>query len=803
MKKVLPLLASRQSLAVFALVVVSLAIWFFGPLVSFGGLKPFDGVGMRVLSVAVLMAGVLLWLVRWSMSAVLVALLCLLIWYASPLLSFGRSTPFALVPARVTAIGLVLAVFAIHLLIRLQRRMRDDRTFLEKLLHFGRKQGESPAAPRLQEVTTIVSAALARLKSMRTGATGLGKLFQGKRYLYEVPWYLTLGSKGSGKTSALRNGGMSFPVAEQMQRAAGTLRADAGALDWWLTNEAVLIDTPGYYARHGDSPVRSIDGAAENADTAVEGDTAGESSGETKAGPAIADAKAGGSGREAVVTAANPNGAGGSKGRASDIDRRRVDREEWLGFLSILRQRRPLAPINGVLLAVDVASLVSVDEEIRAAEASALHARLAELRDQLGIQFPVYLLVTKMDRLAGFTEYVGTMTSGERVQKWGFPLPHGKRTVVKEELRARCHAELRQLADRLADTVEARMQDQYDPRQRKRLSLLPEEFPALIGPLVDLIDRIFLDSRYDTTELHSSLRGVYFTSALQADSEIVAERRSVVQRLASTQEEKDRAVAVQRQEGHQSYFLHDLFKRVVFPESHLVTPNLRWEHRSRLARLVAHTLAIALFAWLAMGLYVSFGHNQTYAEAIGAKARPLAARVAQLYKEPKPQAVPDTLTEARDLPAFPGLNLSDPDASWRYGLYTPPNIVAESRRTYDALEDRLLLPQIVQRMEAVLSKAIADKDAKTAYDVLRVYLMLYDKAKFHADDVEAWVLDDWAKNDSAAVFGGRASMIEHVQQLFSGKRVVQSPLIRNDALIQQARAFLDGSNATDRLYQRA
>ncbi|HLX03133.1 MAG TPA: type VI secretion system membrane subunit TssM, partial [Trinickia sp.] len=34
-------------------------------------------------------------------------------------------------------------------------------------------------------------------------------------------------------------------------------------------------------------------------------------------------------------------------------------------------------------------------------------------------------------------------------------------------------------------------------------------------------------------------------------------------------------------------------------------------------------------------------------------------------------------------------------------------------------------------------------------------------------------------------------------------RIVQSPLIRNDALIEQARAFLDGSNATQRLYERA
>ena len=46
-------------------------------------------------------------------------------------------------------------------------------------------------------------------------------------------------------------------------------------------------------------------------------------------------------------------------------------------------------------------------------------------------------------------------------------------------------------------------------------------------------------------------------------------------------------------------------------------------------------------------------------------------------------------------------------------------------------------------------------------------------------------------------------MIEHVQQLFSGARVVQSPFVRNDALIQQGRVFLDSSDATQRLYERA
>ncbi|AOJ33375.1 type VI secretion system membrane subunit TssM [Burkholderia metallica] len=801
MKKFLSFLASRQFLAFLALIIVALTIWFLGPFVAFGGLKPLAGAGMRVFLIALLLAGVLLWLAGLPTSVVPVALLCLLIWYASPLLSFGRSAPFEPVSARLIAIALVLVVYFVYGIFSLWKKMRDDARFLEKVLRAGGKKEPSPAAPRLQKIEAIVASALSRLKSMRTGARGPRKLLQGKRYLYELPWYITLGSNGSGKTSALLNGGLAFPVAEQMLRAAGERSDRAASMDWWLTNDAVLIDTAGYYTRHGTSIIGDVDASGMKSDKPAPGVPGEDGPGHPK--PEAGDDVANG----AVLTESRAAAAPKSSAKVVAVranaghPRQALDRAEWLGFLGMLRRHRPRAPINGALLTVDLATLASVDEQARIAEAAALRARLTELRDELGIRFPVYLLVTKMDRLTGFTDYFGTLTSEGRAQTWGFTLPYGEETVVKEGLRARCNDELALLADRLAGSVDMRLQDEYDLVKRQQLVALPEEFSALVGPIVDLIDRVFLDSRYDDTQLHSTLRGVYFTSSQQRGGEFVAEHRTVVQRLASTQ--KLASVAPARPEGSQSFFLHDLLTRVIFPEAHLVVPNLRWEYRFRLLRLIGHALALLLFVWLALGLRVSFGNNSDYLDVIGRKVQALASRVTQLYKEPKPEAVPDTLTEARYLPAFPNLDLSGPASTWRYGLYTPTDIVAESHRTYDALEDNLLLPQIVHRMEEVMSGAIAAKDAKTAYDALRVYLMLHDNAKFNAADVKAWVLDDWAKNDSAAIFGGRASMIEHVQQLFSGDRVVKSPLIRNDGLIQQARAFLDGSNATDRLYQRA
>jgi len=317
-----------------------------------------------------------------------------------------------------------------------------------------------------------------------------------------------------------------------------------------------------------------------------------------------------------------------------------------------------------------------------------------------------------------------------------------------------------------------------------------------------LLAQTFLDSRYDDTQHQSMLRGVYFTSAMQEGVPLQGEPLTIMQRLAAPLKASLVNQPAPPSSAH-SYFLRELFSRVILPEAHLVHPNLRWEYRARVLRLFGHAIAIIAFVWLALALRTSFGNNSDYLQVIAKKTATLSANVARLYRDPKPEAIPDTLTDARNLPGWSGLDLVDPDAAFRYGLYAAPGIVTASAQTYRALEGNLLLPQIVRRIETVIDKAIADKDTKTAYSALRVYLMLHDRTKYDPDELKAWVLDDWSRTDSATIFGARASMLEHAQQLFSGDQIVQSPLIRNDALIERARAFLDSSNGTQRLYDRA
>ncbi|MGY4311933.1 type VI secretion system protein ImpL [Bradyrhizobium sp. JR3.5] len=80
--------------------------------------------------------------------------------------------------------------------------------------------------------------ALATLKTASGNKSG---------YLYDLPWYVIIGPPGAGKTTALVNSGLKFPLARGATPAAIAGVGGTRYCDWWFTEEAVLIDTAGRY----------------------------------------------------------------------------------------------------------------------------------------------------------------------------------------------------------------------------------------------------------------------------------------------------------------------------------------------------------------------------------------------------------------------------------------------------------------------------------------------------------------------------------------------------------------------------
>lgn len=116
---------------------------------------------------------------------------------------------------------------------------------------------------------------------------------------------------------------------------------------------------------------------------------------------------------------------------------READRAGWAGFMSLLREHRPQQPINGAIVAVSASELLLADAAAQAELAKNLRERLEELRAQLGIRFPIYVLVTKTDLVAGFDELFADYDRARREQVWGVTLPYNEGAPGPASVRSR------------------------------------------------------------------------------------------------------------------------------------------------------------------------------------------------------------------------------------------------------------------------------------------------------------------------------------------------------------------------------
>lgn len=173
--------------------------------------------------------------------------LAIIIWFVGPYIKFGdgNAAPLASVVSRLIAIIIIVILWGLNNL-RLQFQSRKQNEELVGDLQDNNKDLKSDhasgqTAEELQQLNQRFSQALATLKKLKFKGSRTSKA------LYELPWYIIIGPPGSGKTTALVNSTLDFPLAEQFGK--GALQGVGGTrnCDWWFTNDAILIDTAGRY----------------------------------------------------------------------------------------------------------------------------------------------------------------------------------------------------------------------------------------------------------------------------------------------------------------------------------------------------------------------------------------------------------------------------------------------------------------------------------------------------------------------------------------------------------------------------
>ncbi len=100
------------------------------------------------------------------------------------------------------------------------------------------------------------------------------------------------------------------------------------------------------------------------------------------------------------------------------------DREEWENFLVLLAKYRKKEPINGIVVTVAADKLMEGDEKAIRNEALAARKRIEQVMKVLGNRFPVYVLVTKMDRILGMTQFSDVLPNDLLSQAMGYTHEH-------------------------------------------------------------------------------------------------------------------------------------------------------------------------------------------------------------------------------------------------------------------------------------------------------------------------------------------------------------------------------------------
>jgi type VI secretion system protein ImpL len=667
---------------------------------------------------------------RWVLLALGLLLLFLVIWIVGPLVAVGEWRPLESPGARWLTMLLILLLVGLRMAWQAWRAKRSNEKVVNQLLE------AAPAAPGSTEAAEVkvlrerFEAALQTLRNARFASakgnwwdTASSRL--GQRYLYELPWYIIIGAPGSGKTTALLNSGLRFPLADA---GAGTdgARGVSGVggtrnCDWWFTDQAVMIDTAGRYTTQD-----------------------------------------------------------------SDSE---ADSQAWGGFLGLLKKSRPRQPVNGVLVTVSVTDLLTRSARERLVHANAVRKRVQELHQQLGVRFPIYLLVTKCDLLSGFMDYLGDIDKEQRSTPFGFTFKldgqhHSDTSVMLQEFDA--------LEKRLTDGLIDRLQLERDVARRARIYGFPQQFGGLRQVLKEYVDSVFSPSQF---EAHPMLRGVYFISGTQEGTPI--DRMLGV--LARTYR-IERAVLPPNMATGKSFFLEKLLRDVVFGESELGGTDLKWERR-RNAMAIAGYAAVAVLAVVLLVVWGrSYFGNRQYVNEVATRAD----GVRQLVQATPNRASPDLLVllpalrATRDL-ATGGMGASVP-WSLGFGLYQGDRLDAAAERSYERMLVDAVLPRIALRVEEQLRNGGQDQELQ--YEALKAYVMLHDPERFDAQALRFYVMADWDANLPRQVTTQqRAELDMHLDALLEQGPAV-SPLAQDGVLLRQVRAVLAGVPLPQRIYSR-
>ncbi|HHX8480502.1 TPA: type VI secretion system membrane subunit TssM [Vibrio diabolicus] len=468
----------------------------------------------------------------------------------------------------------------------------------------------------------------------------------------------------------------------------------------------------------------------------------------------------------------------------------KVDSKAWHGFLGLLKKYRTQRPINGAIVTISLASVMSQTRTERSLHARAIKSRLQELKNQLGMQFPIYVLLTKMDLVAGFNEFFSDLSKEDREELFGFMFP---REVADERgVISLFNKEFHGMLERLDARMLRILETEDDLEKRALIFEFPKQLRVLQANLDEFLAEIFAQNSFEEPAL---IRGVFMLSSVQEGLPVDKLMNESTNGLGL-----NRFALAKSPTGSHSYFVKNLFDKVIFKEQLLGTVNRHYQKQSGWMRrgvyigcasllLGASALWLMSYKWNSQ-LIVDTNEQAGHIEAmIGAESLDFEADIISAV---------ETLDRLMTLPLGKQSNYGDADSVKRFGLYQGDKVSQAANNAYsDALTQYyapLLLDSLVTEMES------NQQHREYLYETLKTYLMLFNPDKYQQDEVLAWFNFYFERQYPGELnLDLRKGLLQHTQNLLENNGQGFS---YNTAAVTNAREVLTQMSLPERAYQR-
>ncbi|MEM7231288.1 MAG: type VI secretion protein IcmF/TssM N-terminal domain-containing protein [Planctomycetota bacterium] len=302
----------------------------------------------------------------------------------------------------------------------------------------------------------------------------------------------------------------------------------------------------------------------------------------------------------------------------------------WDGFLDLLKKYRPRRPIDGVVLTIPADALIperKVNAERFYAEAerkaAVLREKLMSLEERLGFIFPVFILVTKCDKIRGFEEFSSALHPAAQQSLFGWGNPHG----LEERFDPSWIDEVFQgLRGDIGESSAAILKSPESLRSADLIYLFPDEFAATKDFLKIYLAKIFEWTRFQESHF---FRGIFFSSSGQDEMPLsslfdLGPRPEETSSLDRSAPQTDDFLRPNEELFGRPYFVQDFYEKKVFGESGLSRPSKRTKGARTASRGVLALAACLLCVLGSAGIAYVFAKASGSIETIAADVTSVA-----------------------------------------------------------------------------------------------------------------------------------------------------------------------------------